>query len=258
MKKTLMMKILSGAVFAAIIVAGTVNSATAGAGIHVAAGSNAFIAEADDEGLAVESDALTVPKIEEAAIENEAAAEDKNAAKEETEAAETAEAAVDEGSAAAAAAAELAETDDAKAAEDAGDAEAVPSIQTAQNVQQNPPQAVQNTQQAQQINVVTEDEEENQVYTATSESVIRIEFPPEEETGDEEENQVYTATSKYTITVEFPPEEETEPVYVEVPFYSCNCGFETFDYDELKQHMFQHALNGDRNSYHTGMVKVQQ
>ena len=256
-----MMKILSGAVFAAIIVAGAVNSAAAGAGIHVAAGSDAFIAEADAEGLAVGSDALTVPKIEEAAMENkaamenEAAAEDKNAAKEETE---TAEAAVDEGSAAAAAAAELAETNDAKAAEDAGDAEAVPSIQTAQNVQQNPQQAVQNTQQAQQINVVTEDEEENQVYTATSESVIRIEFPPEEETGDKEENQVYTATSKYTITVEFPPEEGTEPVYVEVPFYSCNCGFETFDYDELKQHMFQHALNGDRNSYHTGMVKVQQ
>ena len=36
-----------------------------------------------------------------------------------------------------------------------------------------------------------------------------------------------------------------------VAHYHCNCGHSTTDYEGLKQHMFQHALNGDRNSYCT-------
>ena len=36
-----------------------------------------------------------------------------------------------------------------------------------------------------------------------------------------------------------------------VAHYHCNCGHSTTDYDALKQHMKQHALNGDRNSYCT-------
>ena len=33
--------------------------------------------------------------------------------------------------------------------------------------------------------------------------------------------------------------------------YHCNCGHFTTDYEALKQYMFQHAFNGDRNSYCT-------
>lgn len=270
MKKTLIMKIMSGAVLTAMTIAGAVNVAATEADIPVAAESGAYVAGTDAENLAVSADALTVSKTERTAAEDkaeteEAAAEDKAEAEE----AVVEDNAGTEKAAAASAAAGTTETNDAEETEAAG---AVPSTQSAQSVRRNPRQAVQNTQPAQKADVVTEDDKEDQVYTAASESIIRVEFPPEEGTGDDEGNRVYTATSEYTIVIEFPPEEEpaaveepapapapvSEPVYVEVTRYNCNCGYTTYNYDELKQHMFQHALNGDRNSYSAHVEKVQQ
>lgn len=40
-----------------------------------------------------------------------------------------------------------------------------------------------------------------------------------------------------------------KPAYIEVTRYNCNCGFTTYNYNELKQHMLQHVLKGQRNSY---------
>lgn len=49
-----------------------------------------------------------------------------------------------------------------------------------------------------------------------------------------------------------------EPEYVTVSTYYCNCSacFHTTDYNALKQHMFQHVIRGERNSYHTVVEKV--
>lgn len=59
-------------------------------------------------------------------------------------------------------------------------------------------------------------------------------------------------------TADKPKEPEKEPEYVTVSTYYCNCSacFHTTDYNALKQHMFQHVLKGERNSYHTVVEKV--
>ena len=37
-----------------------------------------------------------------------------------------------------------------------------------------------------------------------------------------------------------------------VAHYHCNCGYSSTDYEEFtRKHMYQHVLNGDRNSYCT-------
>ena len=50
-----------------------------------------------------------------------------------------------------------------------------------------------------------------------------------------------------TLALSTVPEEQPK-----VAHYHCNCGYSSTDYEEFtRQHMYQHALNGDRNSYTT-------
>ncbi len=41
-----------------------------------------------------------------------------------------------------------------------------------------------------------------------------------------------------------------------VEVHNCNCGWNTTDYDELKNHMYNHAIKGEKNSYSTHVGKV--
>lgn len=188
MNKTLLMKILVGAVSAALPLTGAVNFTDYNdANNNIAAENSTYVGEANNaEGLENNYDWLAAAeKTEEAATEK---------------------------------------TEETSAAEDVV-TEQVTDGKSTVVVSDNKTQGMTET-------VETEDDENEVVRADTVVDVVTIHIPPAKK--DE-------------------PVEEKQPVYIEI--HDCNCGWSTTNYEELKEHMFNHALKGEVYSYHTEVIK---
>ena len=234
MKKTLIIKILSGAVLTALCIAGTVNVAATDAVICFAAENDAYVAGADAKALAVNNDALTAAKKEKSAGENGTEGTDVVLAADEAAKDETAEGEVSEDGAAgksetaAAAVSETAGTEGT--AQTAQNSQTAPSDKTAQTVQ-----TAQTTRNA-QTEPGTQTEPGAQVSrpdqgTQTSQS--------NQGTQTRQTNQG-TQTTQPTLAPTPDPTPAPTPTYPTT--YTCSvCGTKYYDLNEAQTHMATHT-----------------
>lgn len=262
MKKILVMKILAGAASAAFIVPCAVNIATNEANVNITTENGAYVAEANAECFEVDYNELAVAETGEAEVVEEKAETVEAFESEETSVVPVASKVVED------VVVEKTETVAEKPAETAKPAKTVePKTEKTKTAKTETTVPVQTAQLAKTVESKTEKTETAKTETtvpAQTAKPAQVAQPAQVAVVDDEEADVYTASYESVFVLEFATEEESapeatpQPVYVKVPHYYCNCGYDTCNYDDLGTHLLQHVLNGCPGSYNTVYDEVLQ